>query len=213
MWPPPSPAAVGPTLVGSSASGGVSLSGGELLRLQAPAGSRGPAFMPGLQLWLGALRVNVSAGNISSDGRTLRVTAPPFSAVCGGQGQRCRGTAAYVPVLVLNPVRLANVSFPPSGNCSGRMPGNGQAVAGQLPCGAGVGGYSRTSQLSLALFYTSGCLDGGGAAAAAAQYKDPATGVCRRCPEGGVCPGGPRVRPRPGFWAASETDAVLLRCE
>ena len=80
---------------------------------------------------------------------------------------------------------------------------------------------AQQSQSSLGFFYAASCSRTG-------LYTDPASGACTNasnpaselcafgsgdscttCPTGGLCPGGSRVWPRPGFYASTERSGVL----
>jgi hypothetical protein len=69
-------------------------------------------------------------------------------------------------------------------------------------------GHSADNQLVIELnslmFYSSSCLAPG-------LFASSGTGDCSPCPTGGLCPGGGRVWPQPGYWSWSEYLAPV-RC-
>ena len=78
---------------------------------------------------------------------------------------------------------------------------------------------------SLGVFYTQSCSATGvftdpTTSTACVTPSDPAsydcaygTGdACIRCPEGGLCPGGPRLWPREGFWVPFDAAAAVVPC-
>lgn len=53
------------------------------------------------------------------------------------------------------------------------------------------------------------CLD----PATASQCAWGEGSACQACPEGALCPGGPRLWPQPGFWVANERAATVVACD
>jgi hypothetical protein len=57
---------------------------------------------------------------------------------------------------------------------------------------------------------TGACLNSSDPASLSCAYG--AGDACRPCPIGGLCPGGFRIRSRPGYWTAAETATGVLQC-
>jgi hypothetical protein len=63
------------------------------------------------------------------------------------------------------------------------------------------------------MYYTDRCPEVGSfgiATAAGAAVGE--FGSCRPCPEGGECPGGERVWPKPGYWNPGEASGYVVKC-
>ena len=182
---------------------------------------------------LDSVACNVSA--VSDDGAWAVLDTPSAAALCGSEAGDCGYATLLMTTAPGGGALGATLACPPF--CPGAVGGSVVPIA--LPGGGfALGTDPPTSLGSLPSLLPS--IDSGASsagiyyAAACAQtglWTDPATGACANasdpassrcaygsgagcsdCPGGALCPGGPRLWPRIGFWAPSEAASSVSPC-
>jgi hypothetical protein len=195
-----------------------------------------PAFSNATKVWLGSAPCTGAA--VSDDGFWALLRTPSPAAICGSNSTAC----GYMTLTITNPVTGAIPSYNLSISCPPFCPDSFDAAVATpfAPSTAGVialgtipppvsGGAPvllPTSDYATAgIYYTLACSATGvftdpTLSNACVNASDPAslncaygTGdACVRCPSGGLCPGGYRLRSRPGFWVAAESSDAVVAC-
>ena len=189
-------------------------------------------FTTNMTVWMGGVVCNVSA--VSADGRWALIETPAAAAL----GEGYASLAVSVQAVASNGTRSrAALACPPF--CPGEVPLRGEPVpipavtgGGAVQFAVAAPGYGGSTPpaimevpaSSTGFFYTALC-------AATGVFTDPSTGACSNasdpasrscafgsgdgcgsCPANALCPGGSRLWPLPGVWAASETAGVVIPC-
>ena len=114
------------------------------------------------------------------------------------------GTAFMAPhqIVVGELTRNATKEYVDSGRIRVMMPPAGSSGYRSLGL---VQGAAEVHTLNDAIFYSpSQCLSEG--------YYETASGECKECTNGGVCPGGGRIIPMPGYYNSGDMSGYVCRC-
>jgi len=210
----------------------LTLSGASLIVLR--AASSVCAFTPQTtNASLGGVSCHISA--VSADGCWAALTTPTPLQLCDQASSDCGYAILTLENAPSQDALGAALSCPPF--CAGALGGgvvplaigNGMFALGAEPA-TPVGSLPRllpqpaAGSTSAGVYYAQACAQTGvwtdPASGACSNATDPASlrcayggaSACEACPSGALCPGGSRLWPRVGYWAASERASTVTPC-
>jgi hypothetical protein len=197
-----------------------------------------PAFTNVTVARLGGSKCSIAA--VSDDGLWLLMQTPSPVSICGSNTTACGYVTLSISnsVAVPDGVAAYNVTLACPPFCPGSYDASvaapyapyspGVISLGSIPPRVSGGAPFQLPSpdiASIGIYYTLACSATGlftdpTLSNACVNASDPASlncaygsgDACVRCPSGGLCPGGYRLRSRPGFWAAAESSEVVIPC-